>query len=670
MVNKHYTYKGLLLICFLLSGLVAAAQQSGLAFNLMTTEERAAHLFNQRSYAEAIPYLKEIQKQSPQHIGKQLAYAYYQTKDYKQAKRYFSQLENIDALEVAYILAYAQSLQHLQLIAEAKQIYQLYLNKTGSAQTVPADLGKKEFNQHARRYSVQNVTLNSKYNDFSPFKIKDKLYFSSDMPVSLLTKEELSQHAFNVNLYEASSLSAVRFSQPELINEISSPHHEGNLCADTLGNIYFTQFKSNEKYVLYTGRYENGKFRSVSQLRLPFKGNIIHIATNAAGNTMVFSSDMEGGKGGLDLYISHKSGSSWSAPEPLGTSINTPGNEAFPAIYDNKLYYASDGKLGLGGLDIFQAYGSGNSFEGSYNIGAPINSSADDFGLIPDKEGGYFVSARKGGRGGDDIYRFVYHTITLKGLLTDSTNNRPVEGVKVVLLGAEGQQETQTNKYGEYEFSLHPGEEYKISFEPLSDFKPRAILYNTYTGQAYGKREISTALERKTKLYVLGRVRLENKKRTSEPHIIVYDKTAGYASTVNGNKRGGFEAELDKDSQYAFMATCGGLGGIAYFETPESYDASLSYYVNLYIEPYRLYNVNISIAGTTNNAPLVLQLINQTTGENSWLFAEKGKLSFEANSLCSYQLCVQQGSSTASYHIPVGIPPQNLEIELSLSAKQ
>jgi len=133
------------------------------------------------------------------------------------------------------------------------------------------------------------------------------------------------------------------------------------------------------------------------------------------GKTLYFSSTKKGGFGGIDLYKSTLSDSGWVKPENLGQKINTYGNEMFPYMRnDGKLFFASDGHPGLGGLDIFVAiedstvFDSTKTEEGIINLGPPVNTSADDFGIVykQDLKGGYFASNRAGGKGDDDIYEF------------------------------------------------------------------------------------------------------------------------------------------------------------------------------------------------------------------------------------------------------------------------
>jgi outer membrane protein OmpA-like peptidoglycan-associated protein/tetratricopeptide (TPR) repeat protein len=146
---------------------------------------------------------------------------------------------------------------------------------------------------------------------------------------------------------------------------------------------------------------------------LPFNSftyNVAHPSLSTDGKKLYFISDMPGGFGETDIYVSEKKDSIWGTPVNLGKSINTPGREMFPFIEDNtKLYFSSDSRVGLGGLDLYSAFLSNDKWIYLTNLGAPVNTTSDDYGYASDVTGkkGFVVSNRPGGKGEDDIYAFV-----------------------------------------------------------------------------------------------------------------------------------------------------------------------------------------------------------------------------------------------------------------------
>jgi peptidoglycan-associated lipoprotein len=146
----------------------------------------------------------------------------------------------------------------------------------------------------------------------------------------------------------------------------------------------------------------------------------------------------------------------WGKPKNLGSEVNTKGDEMYPFLReDGKLFFASNGHQGMGGLDIFKADMTGNADEETYewgeveNLKHPINSPADDFGLIyqgADEERGYFSSSREGGRGKDDIYSFKVPPLkfVLNVHAMNKESKKPLDSVKVTVTGSDGKSFTKT----------------------------------------------------------------------------------------------------------------------------------------------------------------------------------------------------------------------------------
>jgi tetratricopeptide (TPR) repeat protein len=161
--------------------------------------------------------------------------------------------------------------------------------------------------------------------------------------------------------------------------------------------LYFAELK-NDKWKVTSAWPHNSENYSISDITI-----------NDEGNRIYFSSNMRGGIGGKDLYVSVSKDNTWSKPSNLGDAINTKRDEAFPYLHRNgTLYFSSDGLPGIGGLDIFRSTITKNGYSEPENIGYPINSQGDDFGLAFDSLAihGYFSSNRLHGGLDDDIYEF------------------------------------------------------------------------------------------------------------------------------------------------------------------------------------------------------------------------------------------------------------------------
>jgi hypothetical protein len=162
---------------------------------------------------------------------------------------------------------------------------------------------------------------------------------------------------------------------------------------------------------LYWVNNVSGKWKG----EIPFEYNsdeysVSHPALSTDGKTLYFVSDMPGGLGGKDLYKCILNNSGWSQPRNLGKTINTSTDETSPFIHNsNTLYFASNGHGGFGGYDVFKAVSSNDEFKEVQNLGFPINTRFDDFGLILNKEGshGFFASNRGNGGFNDDIFEVI-----------------------------------------------------------------------------------------------------------------------------------------------------------------------------------------------------------------------------------------------------------------------
>lgn len=208
-----------------------------------------------------------------------------------------------------------------------------------------------------------------------------------------------------------------------------------------------------------------------------------HPALNKAGTVLIFASDMPGGFGGSDLYYCTRASfrDEWSKPVNMGKTINTEGDELFPTLYqDKQLFFSSTGHAGLGGLDIFEIALDGVTPVASpVNLGAPVNSSVDDFSLVRNDNGqqGFFTSNR---RGNDDIYAFSYqdYKIILKGLVSEKTSGQPFANINVVVNYQDQQLNIKTDAQGNYLYELPKQTLTALSFN-VPDYSKKDISLNT-----------------------------------------------------------------------------------------------------------------------------------------------------------------------------------------------
>lgn len=162
--------------------------------------------------------------------------------------------------------------------------------------------------------------------------------------------------------------------------------------------------------------------------------SVLHPSLSEKGDMLFFASNMPGGFGNFDLYVSYLEDGRWSPPVNLGPEVNTDGDEVFPFIHsDGTLYFASNGLIGLGGYDVYMSKENFGTWTAPTNLGYPINSISDDFGMVMNKTKthGYFASNRDGGQGGDDIYAFSKLSVEVEVIVVDSITGMPIEGAEI-----------------------------------------------------------------------------------------------------------------------------------------------------------------------------------------------------------------------------------------------
>jgi len=262
---------------------------------------------------------------------------------------------------------------------------------------------------------------NSDKLEFSPTYYHNGLVFATSRSEKGAVDKKIDEHFFE--LYYAEIAPSGLPMQPYFFSPaLTSRLHEGPVAFNRgFTKIYFTRNNVQDGVVkkdadgdvkLQIFEAEKSPADWTNLHSLPFNKvdySCAHPSLSADERMMYFSSDMPGGYGGMDLYKVEKSGETWGNPINLGPKINTSDNEIFPFTHpDGVLFFTSDRKGGLGGLDIYKVNVSLGGVIESVNIGAPYNSSADDLGIIMNMDGtkGYFSSARAGGLGKDDLYYF------------------------------------------------------------------------------------------------------------------------------------------------------------------------------------------------------------------------------------------------------------------------
>lgn len=662
-MQKNSWYKAWVLIAALccLEPAMAMAQSHSFLFDLKGPAAKGEYYFIAGDYKLAIPYLEQalLSEKGYQQISymEKLACAYVNTGRTEEAAELLEKIADIQALKNEQQLWYANGLMAAGRLEEGRLAMVKYLRMEGKNAAITSLLGEstiKALFLDSIRYSVRPVSINTESSEYSPYVVHNGLIYVATRERSGLIKRHFTADKSNGHdLYFASITKEGDVTKPVLLSStVNTPMPEGPAAIFNSGKqMFFTRSTAKGDMKLYEGRaaFNLRSWVNIEPLRLPLNGAVGHPAVTGDGKVLYFVSDMAGGYGGTDIYRIERTPDGWGEARNLGPLINTAGNEMFPNIDSSgKLYFASNGHYGLGGLDIFEAILAEDKAVAVRNLGAPVNSEGDDFGLSLHESGnwGYFSSNRAGGAGDDDIYRLDVHIIKLKGAVYDKTNGKPIAGARLKLKqGAKVLEEAVSDEQGTYGFKVYPGQEYTLYFE-AAEYREASELISTQDGPRYGIKKWETGLDRKIKMFVLGTIKNGRQREAEGARLLVIDQTnARITDTVYADHRGNYELELDTESRYTFWVDCESEGAVLGFSTPEKGKASLSYYENIRLQPARHYKVNGRLKSAERGSR-VLSLTNRLTQVQEYLFTdEDGNFSFDAYSLADYELCLPQGDN-------------------------
>ena len=439
---------------------------------------KANKLYNQYDYAQAIIYYKKsaIADSNNVFIKQRLAECYLKTADAENASLWYRQFVNLSSATSADKLNFAQSLLEMGNADEAAKWFQNYyaLNPTDKRgmMGIKACNMLKDWYADSARYSIKPVLYNTSYSDMCPAYYENGIIFSSDRPTGAFTD---FQHGWTsrpfYNLFFENSNNINNYVTPTLWKgKANTKFHDATISFNQIQTeVYYTRnnfngWKANlskdgvMKLKIYNQKKVDGVWTAPTEfIYNSNEYNCCHATISADGTALYFASDMPGGLGGMDIYMCKLESGKWSAPKNLGSDINTEGNEVFPYIsINNTLYFSSNSLIGLGGLDIFM---STCNREGKWsepeNLGFPINSMKDDFGIIANEKGdaGYFTSSRTGN---DDIYAFTKKCNSVLGYVYDSETNEPLNLASVKWMDKNKTKRTfKTNADGNFRMCIN-----------------------------------------------------------------------------------------------------------------------------------------------------------------------------------------------------------------------
>ncbi len=459
---------------------------------------RADKLYNKFYYSQAIDLYESLAKKDPtkaEYMIK-LANCYRATQNYEKAAEWYGKVVGLSASESAPVnrFYYAQMLMSIEDYKNASFWFGEYAkatknNKFGLAMQRGAE-NIEQLKELESAYELTRLPINSPEYDFGAVPYLDGIIFASDREyIGPVKKTYGWTDNYFLQLWycekKGDSTDFSRWGKPELLDgNVNSDYHEGPLVlsADHQTMIFSRnnfnpadgERESNDGIVklnMYTAMWDGKQWKE----QTPFAYNdnnysTGHPALSSDGELLIFSSHgmpRTDTVGGTDLFYCNMVDGDWSEPKSLGKDINTPGNEMFPVLHtDGMLYFASDGHPGFGGLDIFSSvWDEKNKKWGNVrNLGQPVNSNHDDFGLVlsKDKSYGYLTTNRDSEF--DDIWAVKRMELTLNVLVVNKLTGEPIEGAKVKLGCDDGMDEQKiSDVVGTAMWDINPGLECEVN---------------------------------------------------------------------------------------------------------------------------------------------------------------------------------------------------------------
>ena len=335
-----------------------------------------------------------------------------------------------------------------------------------------------EIRARGSRYVVKQAKLfNSRRADFCPMYLGadcDQIYYTSTTEKATGDKKSEITGMKNADVFFSKKNEKGEWERPEPVEgELNTEFEEGIVAfSPDAQTMYLTkarrELNAPTSVEIYTSTRSDAKWSAPVKFEITADtlSTFGHPAVSPDGEYLYFVSDMPGGYGGKDIWrisLKERQGSLVN----LGPDINTEGNDDFPYVRsDGSLYFSSDGHPGMGGLDIFRATAVGDPADLRWkveNMGFPINSAGDDFGITFGKgEDGFFSSNRGDARGYDHIYSFEYDPvrITIEGLVMDK-DEEPVKNAIIRIVGNDGSNQKEVARDdGSFSFALQRGVKY------------------------------------------------------------------------------------------------------------------------------------------------------------------------------------------------------------------
>lgn len=461
---------------------------------------KADNFFDSYQYVNAIDEYSKLAegKNATTYIFIRLADSYYNIFNPEAATKWYTKaVEENSKVDAEVYYRYAQSLKSMGKYKEANTQMEIF------SKLKPSDSRAKEYklnpnyipslNNQTKMFDIFETTILYKnQSSFGAFLTNEnELYFASTKNTSKKTDKWTDQPYLDI--YKATRNANGTFSEAEAVPELNTPYHDGPVTISSDGKIMFFardglsegNYQMNKagtmkvgEQGLYRATKSGDKWTNVEALSFNSKlYSVTNPSLSADGKTLYFASNMPGGMGESDIWKCSVSGTSYGKPENLGEMVNTAGKENFPFITDdNILYFASMGKQGFGGLDVFRI--NLNTNEEAQNVGKPLNSEKDDFSFSFNKKEnvGFFSSNRNGF---DAVYSakpICKSTATI--VVTNKKSGDIISNATVVILDNLGNsiESQKTNNQGIVQYNVECGTAYSLQISAANFENATVIL--------------------------------------------------------------------------------------------------------------------------------------------------------------------------------------------------
>ncbi len=371
-------------------------------------EKKGNSALESGNYIEAMEYFNwALKKDTTAIAASGMAMCHYRLREFVASEKYFKIAERHGGLVPKFGKYYARSLwANGKLDAAEEWLVKAEPDIAYRPKMVVAALQKD-----SSISKVRQITFSKTISEFSPQIIEGGLLITATRNNAMVVHKNPSDDRQTTGIFFMQQIDSLNWRPAKRFNYVSNPkHNEGPASLSSDEFVYSSSAKSKGRELsLFSQKHENGKTNRPYMLDFNIAGaSSQHPSLSADGNTLYFSSNRRGGKGGFDIWKSKRVNGEWQMPSNV-RGVNSSDDELFPFISpDGTLYFSTDARAGIGGLDIYKAAPLSTGQFAISNLGFPINSSADDFGICtyPDGKRGYFSSNRGSNGSDDNIFEF------------------------------------------------------------------------------------------------------------------------------------------------------------------------------------------------------------------------------------------------------------------------